>query len=68
MSSREGQKGSMDMKTYLVEMEFTGYMSVEVEDENEEEAREKGYQELDMCDAELGNIDAIHVDEVEEEE
>ena len=41
MSSREGQKGSMDMKTYLVEMEFTGYMSVEVEAENEEEAEEK---------------------------
>lgn len=57
----------MNMKTYLVEMEFTGYMSVEVEAENEEEAREKGCQEFDMCDAELGNIDAIHVDEVEEE-
>ena len=56
------------MKTYLVEMEFTGYMSVEVEAENEEEAREKGCQEFDMYDAELGNIDAIHVDEVEEEE
>ena len=56
------------MKTYLVEMEFTGYMSVEVEAENEEEAREKGYQEFDMYDAELGNIDSIHVDEVEEEE
>lgn len=58
----------MDMKTYLVEMEFTGYMSVEVEAENEEEAREKGYQEFDICDAELGNIDSIHVDEVWEEE
>lgn len=56
------------MKTYLVEMEFTGYMSVEVEAENEEEAREKGYQEFDMCDAELENINAIHVDEVGEEE
>lgn len=56
------------MKTYLVEMEFTGYVSVEIEAENEEEAREKGYQEFDIRDAELGNIDAIHVDEVEEEE
>ncbi len=56
------------MKNYVVSMEFTGYMSVEVEAENEEEACEKGYQEFDMCDAELGNITAIHVDEVEEEE
>lgn len=58
----------MNMKTYLVEMEFTGYMSVEVEAENEEEAREKGYQEFDMREAELGNIDDIHVYEEEEEE
>lgn len=56
------------MKTYLVEMEFTGYMSVEVEAENEEEAREKGYQEFDMREAELGNIDDIHVYEEEEKE
>lgn len=56
------------MKTYVVEMEFTGYMSVEVEAENEEEARENGYQEFDMCDAELGDITAIHVYEGEEEE
>jgi len=56
------------MKNYLVNMKFTGYMSVEVKAENEEEAREKGYREFDMCDAELENITDIRVYDVEDEE
>lgn len=56
------------MKNYVVSMEFIGYMSVEVEAENEEEAREKGYQAFDMYDAELGDITDIRVGEMEEEE
>ena len=56
------------MKNYVVAMEFTGYMTVEVKAENEEEAREKGYQEFDMCDADLDKITEIEVCEVKEEE